>query len=91
MHETLKYLAIEYDTDIECAIIEVDFENSIFRNFCVVYRPQAKSLTTFLPEFELLFQLLRRVKHDTIIFEDFNIDTIKDSAEKIKYKNLPLA
>ena len=56
VHETLKYLPIEYDTDIEREIIEIDFGNSIFRIFCVVYRPQANKLTTFPPEFELLLQ-----------------------------------
>ena len=55
-----------------------------------MYRPQAKKLTTFLPDFELLLQFLRRLKHDTIIFGDFNIDTTKDSADKIKCENLLL-
>ena len=95
VHETLKYSPIEYDTDIECAIIEVDFRNSFSRNFCVVYRPQANKLTshicTFLPEFEGLLQFLRSLKHYTNIFGDFNIDTVKHSADKIKYENILLA
>ena len=91
VHETLKYSPIEYDTDIECAIIEVDFGHSVLVNFCVVYRPQANKLSAFFPEFELLLQFVRSLKHDTIIFGDFNIDTIKESADKIKYENLLLA
>ena len=87
----MKYLPVEYDTDIECKIIEVNFGNAIFKNFCVVYRPHAHKLTAFFPEFELLLQFLRSLKHDTIIFGDFNIDTIKDSADKTNYENLLLA
>ena len=36
----------------------------------------------FLPKFEDLLQFLRTLKHDTILYGDFNIDSIKESKDK---------
>ena len=66
-------------SNYQAAILVLSFHAAIFE------------LTTFFPEFELLLQFLRSLKHDTILFGLFNIDTIKDSADKIKYENLLLA
>ena len=40
---------------------------------------------------EHLLMFLRNLKHDTILRGDFNIDTIKDSKEKLDFENLLLA
>ena len=46
-------------------------------------------LTTFFPGFKLLLLFLGRLKH-VFIFGGFNIDTIKDSADKILNESLLL-
>ena len=86
--EGLTYKAIEYESGIECAIINVCIDFETFRNFCVVYRPDSKKLKTFMPEFEDLLNFLRTLKHDTVILGDFNIDTIKESKFKTVYENV---
>ena len=59
--------------------------------FSVIYRPHSLKLPNFLQAFRLLLEFLWNLKHDTILCGDFNIDTIKDSKEKLEYENLLLA
>ena len=42
----------------------------------------------FLPDFEDFLQFIRNLKHDTKLFGDFDIDTIKDSKDNSDYENL---
>ena len=42
----------------------------------------------FLDEFEKLLNCLQEQKHDIIIFGDFNLDTLVESCDLSKYKNL---
>ena len=58
------------------------------RIFCVVYRPQSHRMKYFLPDFEDLLQFSRTLKYDTILFDDFNNDTIKESKDQSDYENL---
>ena len=44
-----------------------------------------------MQEFEQLLEFLRRLKTDTILCGDFNIDTIKESKDKSDYEKLLLA
>ena len=42
----------------------------------------------FFPEFEELLHNLKAFNKETILFGDFNIDTLKDSTEKKKYESI---
>ena len=72
-------------------IVEIDFREEKLRIFCVVYGPKLHKMNDFLPNFEELLQFLRTLKHEAILFGDFNIDTIKDSKDKSDYQNLNTA
>ena len=41
-----------------------------------------------MPKFENLFTFLRTLRHDTIIFGEFVIDTIKESKIETDYENI---
>ena len=58
------------------------------RIFCVVYRPQSHRMKYFLRDFEDLLQFSRTLKYDSILFDDFNNDTIKESKDQSDYENL---
>ena len=73
---------------IDCTIIEVDCRERKLRNFCFLYRQQTLKMKVFLHNFEDLLQILEALKHDTILFGDSNIDTIKESKDKSHYENL---
>ena len=45
-------------------------------------------IPSFLQEFEKLLEFLRRLKNDTTLCGDFNIDTIKASKDKSDYEKL---
>ena len=45
-------------------------------------------MSQFFPEFEELLHNLKAFKKETILFNDFNIDTLKDSTDKMKYKSM---
>ena len=42
----------------------------------------------FIPDLEILRNLMMSLKEDSMIFEDFNIDTLVESEEKKDYENL---
>ena len=44
-------------------------------------------LSNFLPEFENLLQLIRKLRYDTVLFGDFNIDSLKHLIDKTNYEN----
>lgn len=88
VHESLTYKRIDYTSKIECAIIEICFNDNQYRNICLVYRPHINKMSHFLPEFENLLQFLRKLKYDTVLFGDFNIDSLKYSTDRINYDNV---
>ena len=53
-----------------------------------MYRPHINKMSHFLPEFENLLQFLRKLKYDTVLFGDFNIDSLKYSTDRINYDNI---
>ena len=64
------------------------FNKKDIKIICVVYRPESVKINFFLDEFEKLLIFLHEQKHDIIIFGDFNIDTLVESCDLSKYKNL---
>ena len=88
VEEPLKYFPGHFETEIECTILKIGFAEKILRTFCVVYRPQLHKMKGFLHNFEDLIHFLRTFKRNTILFGDFNIDTIKESKDKSDYENL---
>ena len=91
VQEDINYRIVEFQCDIECPIIKTFFHAKIIRNFGVIYRPHSLNIPNFLQAFEHLLEFLRNLKHDTILCGEFNIDTIKESKEKLDYENLLLA
>ena len=45
-------------------------------------------MSHFLSEFENLLQFLRKLKNDTVLFGDFNIDCLKYSLDRTNYENI---
>ena len=84
----LSYRIISFESPIEHVIVEITFTNKSKINFCLIYRPQTCRLTTFMPEFEKLLLFLKTLNNETIIFGDFNIDTLVESTEKKNYLDL---
>ena len=87
LKRNLIFERINYTSDLECLIIRVMGSNRSEKNFCVVYRPQ-NSINRFIEDLDKLFAFLRSLKEETLIFADFNIDTLKPSYEKTKYEIL---
>ena len=42
----------------------------------------------FVPDFEDVLQFLKTLKHDTLLFGEYNIDIIKDSKDNSDYESL---
>ena len=78
----LRYRLISFESSIEPVMAEITFANDSKMSFCLLYRLQTCRLTTFLSEFETLLFFLKTLNSETIIFSDFNIDTIVDGTEK---------
>ena len=69
-------------TEIEYCVFEI--ENSVETVvICIVYRNEKFRLPPFLSEFEELLYDLKAFNKNTILFGDFNTDTLKDSTDKI--------
>ena len=81
----------EFQSEIECLIIQTNFDTKTIRNFCDIYRAHSQKIPCVLHEFEKLQEFLRRLKIDTIMCGDFIIDTIKESKDRPEYEKLPLA
>ena len=83
VQETVTYKSLIFETKIECLIIKVNFRNNQILYFCVVY--QSHKLKDFVPQFEERLSFLERLKHNTVIFGDFNIVTLADSKSRNDY------
>ena len=53
-----------------------------------MYRNEKFRLPQFFPEFEELLHNLKAFRKETILFGDFNIDTLKDSTDKKNYESM---
>ena len=56
-----------------------------------MYRNEKFPLPQFSPEFEELLRSWKAFQKDTILFGDFNIETLKDSTDKLKYASMVTA
>ena len=86
--EGIKYSNIDFQTEIECSIIQLTFPENVVKNFCAIYRPETLRLTKFFAEFEALLYFLKTIKSESILFGDFNIDTLVEHKTKTDYINL---
>ena len=65
--------------------------NETHEFLCVIYRLDAFRRTPILPKFEELLTSLKSLKHDVLVFDDFNINILKDNQDRTNYENLPTA
>ena len=82
---------IEFNTEIECSIIEIRLDDINTKNVCVIYRPETFRVKKFLEHFEKLLHFLTSIRSETVIFGDFNIDTLVNDTDSKNYKNLLMA
>ena len=59
--------------------------NRTVKTSCVVYRPQNR-INSFIEDLDKVFAFLSILEEETLIFGDFNIDTLKPSCEKTQYE-----
>ena len=81
LKRNLQLERINYTSDLECLIIRVMASNRIVKNFCLVYWRQT-IINSFDEDLDKVYAFLRNLKEETLIFEDFNIDTLKPSMKK---------
>ena len=79
---------IHFETNLECLIMKILFNENDTKIICILYRPDSVKINFFLDEFEKLLAFLHEQKHDIILFGDFNIDTLVESCDLWKYKNV---
>ena len=59
-----------------------------YRIFCVIYRPGSHKMKQFVLDQENPLNILRSLKDDSMLFGDFNNDTIVESEQMKDYENL---
>ena len=79
---------IDFNTEIECPIIKIRLDDNNTKNACVVYRPDTFRVNKFLDHIEKLLLFLKILMSETVIFGDFNNDTLIDDTDSRKYTNL---
>ena len=84
----IEFSPLAFDTDIECKILEIKFSDDDVKLVCVVYRPETMRLTQFFPKFEHVLHFINSFIHESIIFGDFNIDTLKTDCDHENYVSL---
>ena len=84
----LSFQVVSFETDIECLIIKITRENKTLYNICAIYRPETVKINNFLGYLENLLYFLKGLPGETLLFGDFNIDTLKDDLDKKKYMAL---
>ena len=80
------YTPVEFVSDIECSIIKVKHNVKDSKLFCVIYRPDTYKATQFLQQFEDLLLFLKSLKYESVLFGDFNIDTLIHETNKNRYE-----
>ena len=80
------YTPVEIVSDIECSIIKVNYNDKDSKLFCVIYRPDTYKPFQFLQQFENLLLFLKSLKYESLLFGDFNIDTLIDETNKNRYE-----
>ena len=82
------YRHVSFAIDIECKLLEIQFNVDDVKLVCVVYRPETMRLTQFFPKFEEVLHFINSFNHDSILFGDFNIDTLKTDRDHENYVSL---
>ena len=72
----------------ECCFIKVTFTSSVSKLFCVTYPPEKLQFTSFLPCFEKLPLTIETFILETIVFGDFNENSLNVNQRSIENKNL---
>ena len=88
MKNGIEFSPIAFDADIECKILKIKFSDDDVKLVCVVYRPETMRLTQFFPKFEHVLHFINSFNHESIIFGDFNIDTLKTDCDLENYVSL---
>ena len=83
----LSFLVVSFKTDIECLIIKITRENKTLYNICSIYRPETIKINNFIGYLETLLYFLKGLPGETLLFGDFNTDTLKYDLDK---KNVAL-
>ena len=61
----IKYKPIEFTSDIQCNIIEVQFTDTYSTTICAIYRPETLRLNQFFPKLEKLLHFLNSRSTET--------------------------
>ena len=81
----LSFPVVSFKTDIECLIIKITSDNKTLYNICSIYRPETIKINNFIGYLETLLYFLKGLPGETLLFGDFNIDTLKDDLDRKKY------
>ena len=60
----IDYELVNYDSDIECSIIKLKYNQTDIKVICVIYRPETHRLTQFCNDFEEPPFFLQTMKQD---------------------------
>ena len=85
VQDGLSFQVVSFKTDIECLIIKITSENKTLYNICSIYRPGTIKINNFIGYLETLLYFLKGLPGETLLFGDFNIDTLKDDLDRKKY------
>ena len=86
--EKNSYRLIKYASEIESSTSEVRLNEEDTKIFCVIYRPETWKVNYFFLHSEKLFQIINSIKYGTVIFGQFNINTLFESTDSTKYINV---
>ena len=73
----LSFQVVSFKTDIECLIIKITSDNKTSYNICSIYRPETIKINNFIGYLETVLYFLKGLPGETLLFGDFNIDTLK--------------
>ena len=82
------YTPVEFVSNIECSITKLNYNDKDSKLFCVIYRPDTYKPTQFLQQFEELLLFLKSMKYESVLFGDFNVDTVKDETNNNRDENI---
>ena len=77
IRDNLQYTIQDTNTETDCLILQVKYDEKCLHNFCVIYRPPSLKSTDFQPKLETILHCLKFSKEESLIFGDFNIDILK--------------
>ena len=78
----ISFQVVSVKTYIECLIIKITGENKTLYNICSIYRPETVKINKFMGHLDNLLYFSKGLPGETLLFGDFNIDTLKDDLDK---------